>query len=299
MSPALPSQQSAQNVRALERAARIVTTLAEHPYDMGILELAERIQLSQASVHRLLSTLVNLGWVEQNSRTSRYRLGIRMVGVGTTGLVTNPAVNEGMSFLARLSEVTGHDALLSTLIGLRTVNLARVAGRDTPSPDFRPELRADRLGRAAVPQPAHATADGKMLLSYLPAEQRMYLYEVQGLPAYTPNTITDVQELERELERTQERGYAIDDAERFEHSRGVAVPIQGPDRLPMLAMLCVGAVDPVPDWHEPLARYLMPLAREMAERLTVIGDMPGADAPPPATGNGRRGRRPSRSLSPD
>src|SRR3989304_3576460 len=95
-------------VRAVQRAARIATALAEHPYPMGVLELSSRVRLSPASVHRMLTTLISLGWVEQNRRTAKYRLGMRMLGIGSTGLVTSPIVQNGRIFLTRLATLTGH-----------------------------------------------------------------------------------------------------------------------------------------------------------------------------------------------
>lgn len=252
------------SVRSVERAARIVTTLAEHPYAMGILELAERIQLSPGSVHRLLATLVGIGWIEQNSRTSKYRLGTRMLGIGTTALLTNPAVHEGTAYLARLVEATGHDGQLSTLVGMRVVSLAHVASPKT----LRPELKFE----PGLAQPAHASADGKLLLSYLSEAERKYLYEVEGLPGYTARTITDVTKLEEEMRQIRAQGYAIDDGERFEDTKSMAAPVLGADQQPILAVLCVGDIDLSPDSQQALARYLVSLARELADRLGKIGD---------------------------
>jgi IclR family acetate operon transcriptional repressor len=231
---------------------------------MGIVELAQRVQLSPGSVHRLLATLISIGWVEQNSRTAKYRLGTRILGIGTTSLITNPVIQHGKVYLARLAEETGFDAVLSTLVGLRAVHLARVAGAHGRLAEFEP----------GVSQPAHAMADGKLLLAYLAEEERQYLYAVEGLRQYTPNTITDPRDLERELQRIRERGYSVDNYERYEAGRGLAVPVLGPDQQPVLAMLSIGKLDPTPDQELALARRMLSLARDLADQLTVIGDMP-------------------------
>ncbi|HOZ59943.1 MAG TPA: helix-turn-helix domain-containing protein, partial [Nakamurella multipartita] len=133
----------------MTRATRIVTALAEHPYPLGIVELASFVQLSSASVHRILATLVSVGWVEQNSRTAKYRLGMRAIGVGMVGLATNPVLHDGRLYLSRLAEWSGYDAVLSTLVGVKTVQLERVAGAHTEMIEF----------EAGRPQPAHAMAD--------------------------------------------------------------------------------------------------------------------------------------------
>ena len=256
------------NVRSVQRAARIITALAEHPYPMGIAELAQRVMLSPASVHRMLATLISVGWVDQNTRTAKYRLGTRMLGIGSTGLITSPVVQNGRIFLTRLAEQTGYHSALSTLVGMRVIHLARSAGGTLQGrPDFEP----------GVSQPAHAMADGKLLLSYLPPAERAYLYEVDGLRKYTENTIDDPSKLEKEIECIQERGYAVDHYERFEASRGLAVPVLDLDGRPLLAMLCLGPIQDDPEHDAWLARQMQAMATEMSAHIAVMGDMPKAN----------------------
>lgn len=251
-------------VRAVARATRVVATLAEHPFPLGIVELAQFVQLSPASVHRILMTLVQVGWVEQNTRTAKYRLGIQPIGLGSVGLVSNPVLHDARMFLSRLAEWSGHDAVLSTLVGLKSVQLTRVAGAHTEFIEFEP----------GHPQLAHAMADGKLLLSYMPAEHRSRLYETGELRAFTPNTITDPVEIERELASIQERGYAIDNFERFSAGRGIAAPVMDGDGRPIAAMLCLGRIDPALDAE--IIRQLLELTREMSERLRGAGDLPAS-----------------------
>ena len=99
---------------------------------------------------------------------------------------------------------------MSILVGRRTVQVERVAGAYTSIVDFEP-------GRF---QPAHAMADGKLLLAYLSEAERRFIYEGSGLRRYTPNTIVDPTELEQEFEKIRSRGYSVDNYERFEAGRG-------------------------------------------------------------------------------
>ena len=260
--------QRAGTVRSVQRAGRIVTALAEHPYPMGIVELAERVMLSPASVHRMLVTLIGMGWVEQNSRTAKYRLGTRMLGIGTTGLVTSPVIQHGRLFLDRLVNVTGQHSALSTLVGLRVIHLARVAGNEGGRQGFEP----------GVSQPAHAMADGKLLLAYLDPQERAYLYQVDGLRAYTPRTITDPDVLESELACIRERGYAVDSYERFLSARAIAVPVLDLGGNPLLAMLCLGALEEDDEQDAWLAQQMHSLAHEMSEHISLMGDMPKASS---------------------
>ncbi|MFC7231646.1 IclR family transcriptional regulator [Saliphagus sp. GCM10025308] len=75
----------------------------------------------------------------------------------------------------------------------------------------------------------HWTGLGKCLLAYLPQQRREQIIDESELPRSTANTITDPDELRRELKQIREQGYAIEDEERREGIRGVEVPILTPD----------------------------------------------------------------------
>jgi DNA-binding IclR family transcriptional regulator len=252
------------NVRSIQRAIRILTTLAEHPYPLGLLELSEYVGLSRASVHRILTTLVRIGWVEQNPRTTKYRLGMGAVGVGIVGMVTNPLIRDSHSYLVRLSDWSGHDSVLSTLVGGTTVQLRRAAGVNTELIDF----------EAGHPQPAYAMADGKLLLSYLDESEAQSLLRATGMRAFTPKTIVDVASMMSELETIREQGFAVDNFERFEGGRGLAVPVMGEGDLPVAAMLALGRLDPARD--DETIQQMQALSRGLSDRLKSAGELPKA-----------------------
>ena len=252
-----------QTVRAVDRAGNIVTALAAQPYPMSVRQLARIVRLPPASVHRLLTTLVAMGWVDQNIHTGRYRLGTRLQGIGSIGLITNPVVQNGKTFLVRLATLTDHDAVLSTLVGGRVVHLARIQGARGRAGEFEP----------GVSQPAHAMADGKVLLAFLPLEERRRIFDA-GLRTYTSRTITDPELLEDELAEVRRRGYAIDHGERFEGMGAVGVPVLGSDGMPLLAMLTIGRLELDDERLEWIAQQMLSLAHEMSEQLILMGDMP-------------------------
>jgi DNA-binding IclR family transcriptional regulator len=214
-------------------------------------------------VHRMLKTLMAFGWVEQNSKTSRYRLGTKLLAVGAAGLITHPIIQNGKPFLRRLSDLTGFDVYLSTLMRSRVVYLAKSSGRQGLGSEFEP----------GISMPAHALADGKLLLAYRPREEREQLY-AEGLRRYNPATIVDPDQMERELTQIKLQGYALGRGERMAASRGLAVPIMGPDCKPILGIMCVFRMELTPPFVESLSQQMTSLAQDMADQLAVLGDMP-------------------------
>ena len=177
------------SVRSVERALSIVGVLAENRGSLSVGEVAAQMQLHPATVHRLLATLVRLGWVEQNSDTARYKPGVRLLGVGAAALHTHPLVQHSKESLRRLAEVSEYTAYLSVPAGRRVVYLARTAGKRSMSLEF----------EAGASQPVFATADGKLLLAYLPESERELLLQALDLRRYTANTLAGKEQLLREL----------------------------------------------------------------------------------------------------
>src|SRR5215475_1224393 len=106
----------------------LLTTLADQSRPLGVGELAAAVDLHPATVHRLLSTLVRLNWVERFD-SAKYGLGLRMLGVGALGVAQSPLLSNSAQILQRLADASGWSAYLSVLIGNRVVDLARCPGR--------------------------------------------------------------------------------------------------------------------------------------------------------------------------
>jgi IclR family acetate operon transcriptional repressor len=127
---------------------------------------------------------------------------------------------------------------------------------------------------AGVSMPAHAFADGKALLAYLPEPERRLIYE-GGLQRYTERTLVEPEALEDELACVRRDGYALDRGERFAKGKAIAVPVLGPDGNPLMAMMCVGnEMELEPEFVASLSERMIEIAGEMSEQLTVLGDMP-------------------------
>jgi IclR family acetate operon transcriptional repressor len=132
-------------------------------------------------------------------------------------------------------------------------------------------------------------ADGKLLLSYLEEAEAEARLRSEGMRAFTTSTITDVETMLGELRTIRAQGFAVDNSERFETGRGIAVPVMGEGGLPVAAMLALGRLDPARD--EATIQQMQALARGLSDRLKSAGELPTAAyeafyvapvAPPPA-----------------
>ena len=250
--------ESSSSVRSVDRAIAILTALADQPRPLGVGELAAAVGLHPATVHRLLATLARLNWVERLD-PGKYGLGLRMLGVAALGVAESPLLSNSTPILQRLAEVSGWSSYLSVIVGNRVVDLARYPGRlSQAAPTF-----AFGPGRS---YPAHASADGKLLLAHLPEEELNAIIESEPLRAFTENTIVDLDVLRQELESIRKRGFATDRGERSEFVKGVAVPVKAEGTV-VAALLCFGRFELTSEWELWLKQEMSFLADELSHRI--------------------------------
>jgi DNA-binding IclR family transcriptional regulator len=202
-------QPAARHIASVQRAITLLDVLAEAGTELGTNELARRTGINPSTVSRLLATLVSGGLIDHVPDTGRYRLGLRLLQLGTATLAGLGVRDLARPHLAELAELSGETATLSVPGDGEAVTLDYV-----PSPlSVRSEAR---VGRTSA---AHATSVGKVFLAYggsLPPGD---------LVAYTARTVTDRDALAAEVERTRWRGWAEARGEREEHLNAVAAPV--------------------------------------------------------------------------
>jgi len=218
-----------QSIRSAERVLAIVDLLAQEPGPQNLLDIAAKLQLPRTTVHRMLTTLVGVGWVEQRSMRSGYQLTERMLGISALALANHVLVNYGRTLLTRFSERTKINSYLGVLAHRRVVLLVGAHGEMMPPYDF----------QAGLAHSAHANPGGKVLLAYLSPEKRRAIFPPDvELRKLTPMTLTDWDELEEQFAAIRLQGYFIDRGEHLNYRNGVAVPVFDSDGAVRAAMLC-------------------------------------------------------------
>ncbi len=224
---------SSGGVQSLDRAFAILEAMADAGGMIGLSQLAEKAELPLATIHRLVRTLVDLGYVRQEA-SRQYSLGPRLMRLSDTaskrvGAWTRPAMNDAV---ARLGESVN----LATLDGDEIVYVAQVQ----PSANFMRMFT--EVGRRTSP---HATAVGKAILADFPDDEVVALLERTGMPRYTPSTLTTPQEFLAALDEVRRLGYGLDEGEQEIGVRCVAVRV--PNAPQPMAMSMSGPLARVGD----------------------------------------------------
>jgi DNA-binding IclR family transcriptional regulator len=218
-------------VQVIDRALAILEVLADDGPALTLGELAGRIRLPKSTVLRLLNVLQQHRLVARDSRSGNYRLGLKLMELGTSAASQLDFVERARPHLNRLMATTGETVFLSVLDGTEALVVDRVESPRT----IRVPLSAG--GRT----PAYCTANGKALLAFLPEAEIDARLTRAKLRSYTRNTIVTISGLRNELRRVRAMGYAVDHEEMEEGLKCVAAPVQN---LSGVVVASVGILGP-------------------------------------------------------
>jgi IclR family transcriptional regulator, acetate operon repressor len=253
----------ADRVVGADRVLAVLVELAQHPDGIGLDDLVRRLHSPKPTVHRALASLRRARLADQVGR-GVYRLGDEYLRLAFQHHASRPEGARLEPALRQLAERYGETAHYAELDGADVVYRAKV---DPPAGSVR--LTSQVGGR----NPAASTAVGKLLLSYWirsEAELRAWLGD-RALESRTPHTITAVPALWRELVRTRERGYAVDDQENEVGINCIAVPAHLDPRGPAGAV-SISALA----FRLPLDRLVAEVPRIRATVDAAIGSQAAA-----------------------
>ena len=200
---------------SVANSIRVLTSFSGEEDELGITTLATRLRLAKSTVHRLATTLTGAGFLEQNSDTGKYRLGVALFELGALVRRRMDVANEARPKLRELLEKTGETVQLGIVDHYSVLYVYEMESRHAI------RMAAAVGARASL----HCTAVGKVLLAFQPPD---YVKQViaHGLKAHTPKTVTRREALLAMLAEVAEREHAIDDEESENGLRAVAAPVR-------------------------------------------------------------------------
>lgn len=201
--------------QSLERGLDVLEMIEAENGDIGVRELARRLELSATIVQRLVTSLAARGYIEKSAETSRYRLGHRSMILGASGERGVDYVVTARRELDRLAHEHHLNGFVSVLRSGRAIYLLAVQA-DGPV--------AIRVSIGSE-MPLHSTAAGKVLLAALDDGEARKLLGSRKLVAITPHTITDPAALVASLAKVRRQGFATVVEENIPGVLSVGAPI--------------------------------------------------------------------------
>ncbi len=241
-------------VQSVDRTLDVLEALASRRGATGISDLAQIVSLHVSTVHRLLATLVDRGYVRQDPDSSRYHLGSRVFTLANAADLHLDLRLVARPYLERMMRNSGETANLVTSSETEVIYLDQVASMHLVKMFTAPGMRA----------PLYCTGTGKVMLAHrTPDDAEVVL--AAPMKRYTPKTIVTRGALETELNLIRKNGFCIDNEEMEEGVRCLAVPIY--DRR----NLCVGAMSvsgPTTRMTTERVDRLIPTAKAIALELS-------------------------------
>lgn len=219
-----------QEVKTLNKALQVLEAVARMPHPPTISELALSIGISRPTAYRLVQTLAASGFLLQNPNDARLTIGFSVLPLASSLLDRNRLRLGAMPHLQALAQKLNGRANLGIL---HREQVLLLGGAEKPN---LPTIYS-RFGRAI---PLHSSGLGKVILAYLPADRATTLLQANEMTARTPNTITTLAAMRRELAAIRERGYATENAENAPTSSCVAAAILDASGFPVGAVSVSG-----------------------------------------------------------
>ena len=253
----IKKEKSSYVIQAVGHALDVLEQFRDNVTELGITDLSRRLRLDKNKVYRLLATLELHGFIEQNKTTANYRLGLKNLQLGQTFIKQTGLVHHARPVLESIARKCEETTYISILKCFRIIYLDVIES----------ELPVRVVTRAGAMLPFHCTAEGKVLAAGMNDKNLREYFKSSELKRYTSNTISDLDELTKHLNKVAELSYAIDDEELDVGVKCVSAPIRDYTKLAIGAVSVSG-----PSMRfttERMHQELIPLVMKAAEEISV------------------------------
>lgn len=238
--------------------------------EFGLRELAATGGWSKTTVHRVLTTLCQLGFVVQDLTTRKYRIGPSSIFLSMEILSHQSLRSASGPLLRQLARETGC-----------TIYLGQLRGQKVFLVDRAQPLALDEYSVVApVEYPIHVTSMGKAIMAHLPSSEREAILSGYEFVPTSDHAIRSREEYERELERVRSVGYAVNRRELDHVSLSVAVPVFEDNRVIAALAADVASIHPQDDTVHEIVPVLQSASRRIGQYLESVRVIAPRDAGP-------------------
>ncbi len=259
-------------INSVRKALDIVNLFTPNDPRLTLAEISARLGLPKSTAHNLLGTLVTCGLVERTP-DDHYALGRAIIALTQAVLVNVELRDRVAPLLRELADYCRQSGYLTVRDGDYCLYIYAV------------ESPRRLMARTAVGDRAHlhCTAVGKAILSALPEDDVRAIVQRAGLPASTNQTITRLDVLLAELERTRERGYSMDNGEHELNTYCIGAPVLD-EGGQVIGSLSVSSADPdlLHGRLDDVSAHVMYTAQEASRRMGYVPPRPSQVAVAPS-----------------
>ena len=202
-------------VKSILKAFDILEIL-DKKQELGISELSEYLQWDKSTVHRLITTLRQKGYVVQNSSNQKYSNSIKLFEMGNNVVEKLGLRRQAQPYMEKLAELTHETVNLAIMDEVHIIYIDKI---ETPA-----TIKVDlNIGKKL---PIFCTGLGKTILAFKTEDEVKELLKDEDFIKYTSKTVENIGDLLDQLREIKDKGYALDDEEYVEGLQCVAAPIR-------------------------------------------------------------------------
>ncbi|HNP86212.1 MAG: IclR family transcriptional regulator [Chloroflexi bacterium SZAS-1] len=230
-----PTTKSRYTIEALARGLEVLSLFTAARPALSFNEIVEQLGLAKSTVFRILATLEQLGYLQQDVDTRRYRPGLQVFQLGFAALAGLEIQQLAHPYLERLAQQLNETVSMAVLEDLDIIYIDRIRNR---------AIVGIVLGVGSR-LPAHSASPGKVLLAALPEPELLSRLARAELTRLTEHTLADRAALLAELAAIRQQGYALSDQELAIGLRGAAAPIYDRCRQAVAAINVSGPISSI------------------------------------------------------
>lgn len=250
-------EKSAYNIQSVGHALDVLEQFHGKNDELGFTELCKRLKFQKNKVFRLLATLESRNYIEQNKATTGYRLGLKNLQLGQTFFKQTGLLRHARPILESLTSKCDETSYVAILRDYQIIYLDAIESN-------LPVRVVSRVGKMF---PFYCNEVGKVIAASMDEKSLRDYFKSAKIKQYTSNTVTDLAEMTRQLNRIAELGYAVDDEELEIGVKCIGAPIRDYSKR------VIGAVSvSLPSMRftaERMNTLLIPLVKEAAEVLSA------------------------------
>lgn len=203
-------------IQVADRLFQVVETLASLG-PCGLMELSNELQLNKTTVHRILNSLIYMGYVKQDPSTLKYRLGFKLVDIAGQILEKIDIVNIAKPYLHDLSTQTGETIHLVEFDEINAVYIDKVESSQNSV------RMVSKIGKSI---PLYCSGVGKALLAQRTDEEIKDIWNRSEIKPVTCYTITEFNVFMDLIQEVRKNGYSMDNEENELGVRCIAAAIK-------------------------------------------------------------------------
>jgi DNA-binding IclR family transcriptional regulator len=203
-----------ETIAVVEKAFRVLEAMSAAGAPMTLMDITKQTALPKPTVFRILRTLIELGFVDQDQLRRRYDLTLKLYNLGR-GNGYDDIRQDALPIMQALHARFDETVNLGVLQGGQVLYIHYIETTKSVRWQVRPGVR----------DPYYCTALGRAIAAYLPERRRRRLLETVPILPRTAATPTDAAAVERILEETAARGWASDDQENDNEVVCLGIPL--------------------------------------------------------------------------